>query len=68
MSITGNFVQVVMSSLTGDVAELVCSVRGQPTPEVQWKKAGEFYLALATDLIFVIFSPQIYFWVQFFST
>merc|ERR1712080_224757 len=32
--------EVVMSSLTGDVAELVCSVRGKPTPEVQWRKAG----------------------------
>ena len=30
-----------MSSLTGDVAELVCSVRGKPTPEVHWRKAGE---------------------------
>ena len=29
-----------MSSLTGDVAELVCSVRGKPTPEVQWRKDG----------------------------
>ena len=29
-----------MSSLTGDVAELVCSVRGKPAPEVQWRKAG----------------------------
>ena len=45
--ITDNFVQVVMSSLTGDVAELVCSVRGKPTPEVHWRKAGEFDLALA---------------------
>ena len=44
--ITDNFVQVVMSSLTGDVAELVCSVRGKPTPEVHWRKAGEFDLAL----------------------
>ena len=44
--ITDNFVQVVMSSLTGDVAELVCSVRGQPTPEVHWRKAGELDLAL----------------------
>jgi len=32
--------EVVMSSLTGDVAELVCSVRGKPTPEVHWRKAG----------------------------
>jgi len=32
--------EVVMSSLTGDVAELVCSVRGKPTPEVQWRKDG----------------------------
>ena len=47
MSITDNFVQVVMSSLTGDVAELVCSVRGKPTPEVHWRKAGELDLALA---------------------
>ena len=44
--ITDNFVQVVMSSLTGDVAELVCSVRGKPTPEVHWRKAGELDLAL----------------------
>jgi len=33
--------EVVMSSLTGDVAELVCSVRGKPTPEVHWRKAGK---------------------------
>ena len=46
MSITDNFVQVVMSSLTGDVAELVCSVRGKPTPEVHWRKAGELDLVL----------------------
>ena len=38
-----------MSSLTGDVAELVCSVRGKPTPEVQWRKDG----GLETILIYI---------------
>ena len=39
-----------MSSLTGDVAELVCSVRGKPTPEVQWRKAGGLVQALSVSV------------------
>jgi len=32
--------EVVLSSLTGGVAELMCTVRGVPRPLVQWSRAG----------------------------
>ena len=32
---------MVMTSIMGEVAELVCTVRGVPTPSVQWRRNGE---------------------------
>ena len=33
--------EVVIHALSGDVAELVCKVKGHPSPQVVWSKGGE---------------------------
>lgn len=35
------FIQMVMNSIMGEVAELVCTVKGVPAPSVQWRRNGE---------------------------
>ena len=32
--------EVIIHALTGDVAELICKVHGQPAPQVAWSKEG----------------------------